>query len=306
MNNLYIDPDPEQTKRIHDRLKSIFIAIFLGAVLACLISIPFAYATTAVWAPTASERLIKLPGQHLEKAVESDFRKSELATALEETEANSQLKQSTLGDLQKAIEQADGETRVELQHQFLLEKKNYVEMLKENQDLRRKRARIKLRLYERLLGKLSRKKQAGSPQQKHLVSLQENAQARFQSSLSKVDMKLMQSVAMGTSRYSQEYARNMSAIESLVAAVNAHPSNQAPALNGIALSQSDYLRSLISRNEAELALVDQERIILAHMAKLISLDALALSEETQLASQDLDAPSDDVPRSYVVEYFINQ
>lgn len=276
-----------------------------GFLVAMTLSPSFAAASTS-WSPSASERLIKLPGQHLEKAIERDFRKSELATALKNTESRTRLKQNTLGDLQQAIDQADGETRYDLQHQFLMEKKDYVQMLKENQDLRAKRAKIKMRLYERLLTKLNRKNKAHTPQQKHLVNLQESAQARFQSSTAKVDMKLMHSMALGESRYSGEYARNMSAIESLVAAVNAHPSNQTPELNGIELSQADYLRHLISQNEAELALVDQERIILGHMAKLVSLDALALSEETQLASEGYDDVEPDEPRSYALEYFITQ
>lgn len=263
-------------------------------------------AASATWSPSASERLIKLPGQHIEKAVESDFRQSDLNHALQNTEQKSKLKQSTLGDLQRAIEQADGDTVYDLQHQYLVEKKNYVQMLKENQDLRRKRATIKLRLYGQLLGKLNRKKQVKTSGQKQLISLQDAAQTRFQSSLSKVDMKLMHSMVIGESRYSSEYAKNMNAIESLVAAVNAHPSNQMPAVNGIPLSQADYLRNLISQNEAELALVDQENTILAHMAKLVSLDALALSENTQLASEDLGGPQTEERRSYGLEYFITQ
>lgn len=278
----------------------------LGGFLAITALLPSIAAASASWSPTASERLIKLPGQHLEKAIESDFRKSGLATALKNTESRTRLKQSTLGDLQQAIDKAEGETRYDLQHQFLMEKKDYVQMLKENQDLRTKRAKIKLRLYERLLTKLNRKNKVHTPQQKHLVNLQETAQARFQSSMSKVDVKLMHSMALGESRYSNEYARNMSAIDSLVAAVNAHPSNQTPEINGVELNQADYLRLLISQNESELALVDQERVILGHMAKLVSLDALALSEETQMASESYGEEVPDEPRSYALEYFITQ
>ncbi|MEH6496177.1 MAG: hypothetical protein V7740_10580 [Pseudomonas marincola] len=286
-------------------LRHLVLSLPVAGILISSSIISSAIAADTSWAPTASERLIKLPGNHLEKAVESDFRKSELAAALIETEDSAKLKQATLGDLQGAIERADGETRYELQHQFLLEKKSYVTMLKENQDLRQKRARIKLRLYERLLGKLNRKKQGNTAGQKQLVSLQQTARARMKSSLSKVDMKLMQSVAMSESRYSREYARNISALENLVAAVNAHPANQAPELNGVPLSQEDYLRQLISQNEAEVALVNQERAIVSNMAKLISLDALALSEETLFASEDLGRAPEEERQKYAIDFFIN-
>jgi len=286
--------------------RSLMLGLPVAGILIGSSMTSSAIAADSSWAPTASERLIKLPGNHLEKAVESDFRKSELAAALIETEDSAKLKQETLGDLQGAIERAEGETRYELQHQFLLEKKSYVTMLKENQDLRQKRARIKLRLYERLLRKLNRKKQGNTAGQKQLVSLQQVARERLKSSLSKVDMKLMQSVAMSESRYSREYARNISALENLVAAVNTHPANQAPALNGVPLSQEDYLRQLISQNEAELGLVNQERAIVANMAKLISLDALALSEETQFASEDLGRAPEEERQKYAIDFFINQ
>lgn len=286
--------------------RTLCFSLLIGGLLLNSVLIPGAVASTAAWSPTASEKLIKLPGKYLERAVESDYRKSPLAAALETTENRTKLKQATLGDLQQAIERAEGEVRLDLQHQFLIEKKSYVEMLKENQDLRVKRAKTKLRLYGRLLGKLSRKKQSKTPGQKQLVSLQKSARQRLKSSASKIDMKLMQSVAMGASKYSREYARNLGALESLVAAVNDHPANQSPTTNGVVLSQADYLRQLVSQNEAELALVNQERIILSHMARLVSLDALALTEETQIASEDLGLEPVQKERGFGLEYFINQ
>ena len=245
--------------------------------------------SAAGWSPKASEQLIKLPGDYLKKAVDNDFARSRLAAELTRLDKNIALKQQTLADLQEAVERADGDLRLELQHQFLAEKRNYIELMKEHQDLRSRRARTKMRLYEGLLAKINRSKRATTPQQAALISNQTAARERFEASAAQIDTRLLASSATSESRYAREYAKNLAAIESLVQAVKSHPMNQAPQIAGVPVSREEYLRQLVAENQAEIAVVGQERTILGYMAKLVSLDALALSEgidaapETELA-----------------------
>ena len=56
------------------------------------------------WAPVASERLIRLPGESLEKAIENDFARSGLARQLGDVEERIALKQMTLGDMKEAVD----------------------------------------------------------------------------------------------------------------------------------------------------------------------------------------------------------
>lgn len=268
---------------------TILIALAVaGAVLAA----PALAKNPATWSPSASEQLIKLPGDYLKKAVDNDFARSRLAAALVGLDKNIALKQQTLADLQAAIERADGELRTELQHQFLEEKRNYIEMMKEHQDLRARRANTKVRLYERLLSKLNRAQRAVTPQQADLLTKQNSARERFEASAAKIDTRLLSSSVAAESKYAREYAKNLSAIESLVQAVKSHPMNQTPQIAGVPVSRGEYLRQLVAENQAEVAVVDQERAILGYMAKLVSLDALALSEgidapaETEIANAD--------------------
>ncbi len=81
------------------------------------------------------------------------------------------------------------------------------------------------------------------------------------------------------SRYAAAYAVNLAAIERLSAAVKAHPMNHEARSDTAGLSKEDHLRGLIAGAEAELANLDQEATILGFMAKLVSLDAMALSED---------------------------
>ena len=253
-----------------------------GVITASLIAASTAGARTpaddATWSPRTSERLIKLPSNFLKKAIEQDYAKSSLAAAVRETEEKMNLKVKTLEDLRGAMEQAEGDLRIELRHQFLAEKRAYLDLVANHQSLRRKHARTKIRVYENLLGKIKHKNTAQTPQRAALIDKQTAARDRFENTIAKVDAKLFRSSLMTESKYAREYAKNVSAIEQLVQAVNAHPMNEQPKLDGALVSREDFVRQLIGENEATIAVLDQEQSILGYMAKLVALDALALSE----------------------------
>ncbi len=254
------------------------LALAVGVHLA-LGTIGAALAETPSWQPSATERLVKLPSTYLNKAIDRDFAESELAVALNDTTTRIGLKSQTLADLQAAIEQAEGDVRTELRHQFLAEKREFINLMGERQELHAKRIRTKIRLYERLLKKLEGRGRAMSPAKAALMQKQEEALQRFENSVASVDLKLFNSTVEGESKYQKDYAKNMAAIEQLVQAIKEHPMNVEPEIDGQPVSKPDYLRQLIAQNEANLAIVDQEENILGYMAKLVALDAMALSEE---------------------------
>lgn len=264
-------------------------------------------ADEATWSPRASERLVKLPSNFLKKAIEQDYAKSSLAAAVRETEEKMALKVKTLEDLRGAIRQAEGDLRVELRHQFLAEKRAYLELVADQQALRRKQAQTKIRIYEDLLGKIKRARGAQTPQRAALIEKQNAARERFEHSIAKVDAKLFRSSLVTESKYAREYAKNVAAIEQLVQAVNAHPMNERPKLNGTIVSREEYLRDLIGENEATLAVLDQEQSILGYMAKLVALDAMALSEAVEggdAADPKIRKPETDVTNA--VELFVSR
>jgi len=259
------------------------------------------------WAPQSSERLVKLPATYLKKAIDKDFANSSLASALAESEQNVKLKTQTLQDLQGAIDRADGELRVELQHQFLAEKQDFLKQMARNRELRRKRAETKIRIYERLLGRLKQSSGAMGAQQVALVQKQERARQRFESSLSKVDAKLFQSALAAESRYARDYAKNVAAVERLVRAINAHPMNEQSKIDGTVVTKEDFIRKLIADNQADLSILDQEQSLLAFMAKLVSLDALALSEQIEPSTgDDQGGETQKAGLSDAVDYFVSR
>ena len=256
------------------------------------------------WQPKVSERLVKLPPAYMKKSLDRDFARSALGQAVQDIEREIGLKTQTLADLQQAIEQADGDVLIELKHQFLAEKRGYLDMMQQKQDLQRKQVSTRHRVLERLLAKLNRKAGGMSPAKQKLADQQTAARQRFNASASKVDMNLFAESDVPESKYSREYDKNLQAIQSLVAAIKSHPMNSQSALDDD-ISKPEYVRRMVADAEAELALIDQESQILGFMAKIVALDAMVLSEEiadSDYADSDITEPTD---ITSVVNLFVN-
>jgi hypothetical protein len=253
----------------------------------------------ANWSPTSSERLVKLPSTYLKKAIDQDFAKSALAVALNDTGEEIKFKVKTLEDLRGAIERADGDLRTELQHQYLAEKRAYLTLVANHQSMRAKRARTKIRVYERLLRKMRRNKGGLTPQRVALIEKQKQARSRFEAAAPKVDAKLFRSALLSESKYAREYARNVSAIEKLVQAINSHPMNERADLDGKGIGKEDFIRQLVGESEADLAVLDQEKTVLGYMAKLVALDAMALTES--LETDGIEVAEGETDKKHVSE-----
>ena len=144
--------------------------------------------------------------------------------------------------------------------------------------MRRKQALTRKRLYETLLARSRAAGAARDPVTADLMASQQAARERFKASLDAVDMKILGSEYSAQSRYGAEYAKSKIAMDSLLAAIDAHPMNQRPMLDGEEMSRESYLRQLIVDYDVELSLMAQEEQILGYMAKLVALDAMALAD----------------------------
>lgn len=236
-------------------------------------------ASAPTWAPKSSERLVKLPPSYLKKSLDRDFADSPLGAALKQNASKIGYKGNTLADLQGSIEEAEGELRLELRHQFLAEKRAYLDLMADQIDLSRKQAKTRLKLFEKMLDDLAREKAADTPATRELVAKQTLARERMQSSLAKVDLKVFETATVSESRYAVKYGQNVQAIETLLSRINTHGMNQPLTAEGVEMTKEEFIRHMAVEAEAELALADQDDTILGYMAKLVALDAMALSEE---------------------------
>lgn len=250
-----------------------------ATALGLLLAFAPAFADVPEWRPESSERLVKLPATYLKKSLEHDFAESALGTALRGADSEIGLKAKTLGDLQNAIAKSEGDMRMEMRHQFLHEKRAYVDMMSRRNELQRARVRTQTRLLEDMLARMRPGVNGDSPMKQELIKRQDAARARFESSLNAVDMRLFSASSMPESKYSAKYSENAAAIEQLVARINTHKMNDAVVAEGENMTKEDYVRQMLADAQAESALIDQEDTILGYMAKLVALDALALADE---------------------------
>ncbi len=257
------------------------------------------------WTPQSSEKLVKLPATYLKKSIESDFAESTLGLAIAKTDENSGMKLQTLRDLRNAVEQAEGDVQTELRHQFLGEKRAYLDLVAERNRLQRSRLAVRRKLFERMLEKLDSRSAEMTKAKRQLVDKQTAARQRFESSFEKVDLRLFETSAVPESRYGRKHAENMAVIEQLVSRIKQHRMNNAVEQDGRALTKEEYIRGLLAETLAEISLLDQEETIIGYMAKLVALDALGLAEQTL----DQDAADSDTPGAagpaIAAEFFLN-
>jgi hypothetical protein len=245
------------------------------------------------WSPRASEKLVKLPSTVFKKSIEHDFRESGLGLAISSLQDDERLKMNTLVDLKNAIDSAEDETRTELRHQLLSEKRAYIEMVAQKNELQRKHLLTKQKLFERMLATMGERQASLTPARRELIKRQDAARARFASSFDNVDVAIFKSSSGRESKYTVKYAENMVAIEKLFARIKNHKMNLSVEVEGQALTKSEYVRHLLAESQADMALLDQEETILGYMAKNVAFDALALSEMTFDAElSDSDNPGE--------------
>jgi len=249
-----------------------------GVAGVALTAVPAAANTPAPqWSPQASERLVKLPTTYLEQALKQDFQGSELANAMGSVESRLQAKVQSLGELKQAVQQAqDPELRTELEHQLLVEKKDYVTLLGQRADLERQQIDTRKRIYEQLHAKAA----ADGPKtaiEADLAAKQQAAYERFRKVQDQVDMRMFGQVAAERSKYAKEYEQTQQAINKLASAIEQHPMSESATIDGREVSKKEYLQALISQAETDLALLDQQEQLFGYMAKLVALDAMALS-----------------------------
>jgi len=287
--------------------KTLIILMAIVTLIGVFSPQSFANEREPSWKVKSSERLVKMPPRYLNKSLDQDFSESSLGQAFAQSGRDLNLKGETLKDLQAAVRETDGEIKVEMRHQFLIEKKTYIEIMSDRNEMRRKKIKTKLKVVEAALDNLVEKNAPISKVRRDLITNQDAARERFSSSLEKVDMKLFQSANIPQSKYAMKHAKNIAAIEQLMKGINSHKMSNTNGRDGEKQTKEEYLRQMVADAESELALIEQENAILGYMAKLVALDAMDLSEQAMdadLATLNTAGGSSINP-SQAVTFFIN-
>ena len=239
-------------------------------------------ASSDSWTPRLSEKIIMLPPHQIERAVENDYKSSPLAAAL--TGLDGQIAQAvntteTLMGMKSSISPEDS---LELRHQIISSKRDYIKLTGDKLNKNRERLESKRDVYENLLRQAQRQNRKNDGQVS-VVALQEEARERAQKAQARISQSFELMDYQKPTKTSEAYDRNLNAIEAIRQAIQQHPMQSQMPLTDIS-DQPRALQAMIAQVEVEISLVMLEEELLGHMAQLLALDAMALADDVSNGS----------------------
>lgn len=241
------------------------------------------------WQPVASDKLIKLPANIIEKRIQQDFEASPMAMHIVGLEQQMQDKLSQLKSLGELMTESEGEELINQRFELVQQKSEYLDLMQEAQTLRQTALAKKQALYQSVLSKLRNKNGRISQGEVYqLKQRQAEARERMQKVLSQVDSSLMHAGLDKRSPYADEFALNLAKVEDLKNAISKHKANASPTLGDVEVTSEEYVRQLLMQASTEQSLLDQEALMFSYMAKLVALDAQALEYEISFGDEDTE------------------
>lgn len=272
--------------RFNNRFPARFcLKVLIGLML---MVVPWvANSQSADWVPVSSEKLIQLPAGYLDRYVEQDFRRSSLAQSVDAANSAMDAQLSRMTSLRDRLASAQKHEQIDLRHQLLLAKSEYIDAVEEKQRLDRHALDKKSTLYQGLLrAMLKDQRSRNDPVSITLVSQQKAARERMQRSVAVVNEVLDAEPGFKPSQYSEQYRENLARVEALKSAIAEHVANASPLIDGEDVSREEFVRFLLANVESDRALLDQEQLMLGYMARLVALDAHGLEQELMLGEHN--------------------
>lgn len=239
------------------------------------------------WKPVASDKLIKLPANIIEKRIQKDFQASAMAMRMVALDADMQEKVSVIKSILQTMPDLEGEAAQNQRFELVQYKSEYLDLLQESHTLHQSALEKKQNLYSNVLDKM--RLQTGKISSNESYQIQQAqiaARKRMEKVIVEVDQSLMHLGVDKSSPYTDEYSKNLNQIEKLKMAINRHKTNESPKVNGVDISSEEYLRQLLMGVSTEQSLLDQEALMLSYMAKLVALDAQALEYEMAYGDEE--------------------
>ncbi len=253
------------------------------------------------WQPQIVEKMYILPPKQLDRVLNNDFRNSSLYLNLKTADDKIKSRYSKIDQLNKSIPQFKGDEQIELKHQVIVEKKEYITDMSERLKIKREHLLTKKRFFEKIKRKTLFQKgnQNFKAQSKFQVS-REKALQRSKKLDKKISNLLIGNNMSNNSKYFSEYQKTMLAMQKLETKIKSHPKFQD---NDLLINSENKLESLnvfIDKLESELSVLALKEQVLTKMAKLVSLDAMELADSLQInisqgnEFKDVNDPTDSI------------
>ena len=253
------------------------------------------------WQPQIVEKMYILPPKQLDRVLNNDFRNSSLYLNLKTADDKIKSRYSKIDQLNKSIPQFKGDEQIELKHQVIVEKKEYITDMSERLKIKREHLLTKKRFFEKIKRKtLFQKGNQNFKAQSKFQASREKALKRSKKLDKKISNLLIGNNMSNNSKYFSEYQKTMSAMQQLETKIKSHPKFQE---NDLLLNSENKLESLnvfIDKLESELSVLALKEQVLTKMAKLVSLDAMELADSLQInisqgnEFKDVNDPADSV------------
>ena len=253
------------------------------------------------WQPQIVEKMYILPPKQLDRVLNNDFRNSSLYLNLKTADDKIKSRYSKIDQLNKSIPQFKGDEQIELKHQVIVEKKEYITDMSERLKIKREHLLTKKRFFEKIKRKtLFQKGNQNFKAQSKFQASREKALKRSKKLDKKISNLLIGNNMSNNSKYFSEYQKTMSAMQQLETKIKSHPKFQE---NDLLLNSENKLESLnvfIDKLESELSVLALKEQVLTKMARLVSLDAMELADSLQInispgnEFKDVNDPTDSV------------
>ena len=253
------------------------------------------------WQPQIVEKMYILPPKQLDRVLNNDFRNSSLYLNLKTADDKIKSRYSKIDQLNKSIPQFKGDEQIELKHQVIVEKKEYITDMSERLKIKREHLLTKKRFFEKIKRKtLFQKGNQNFKAQSKFQASREKALQRSKKLDKKITNLLIGNNMSNNSKYFSEYQKTMLAMQKLETKIKSHPKFQE---NDLLLNSENKLESLnvfIDKLESELSVLALKEQVLTKMAKLVSLDAMELADSLQInisqgnEFKDVNDPTDSV------------
>ncbi len=286
------------------KIKSNKIIVFL--ILTILFfqnsKITYAISIEGEWKPQIVEKMYVLPPKQLNRVLENDFKSSSLAATLNKKDIKIRDRQSKINKLNEAILSFDGEEKIELQHQIIIEKKDYIKDMHQLLKMKKKELNTKKQFFKKIENKLIVKNTLG----KSNNSI-ENERNKIIERTTQLDEKIFDNILISNSKkskYLNAYSKNKRAIDSLRKAIKKHPMSQLTS-QLMPDNKIQSIKNLVENIETEVSIIELKEELLNYMAKLVALDAMQLAENLSDSNEFINNQSIYNDPNDVIEFFIN-
>ena len=253
------------------------------------------------WQPQIVEKMYILPPKQLDRVLNNDFRNSSLYLNLKTADDKIKSRYSKIDQLNKSIPQFKGDEQIELKHQVIVEKKEYITDMSERLKIKREHLLTKKRFFEKIKRKtLFQKGNQNFKAQSKFQASRQKALQRSKKLDKKISNLLIGNNMSNNSKYFSEYQKTMLAMQKLETKIKSHPKFQE---NDLLMNSENKLESLnvfIDKLESDLSVLALKEQVLTKMAKLVSLDAMELADSLQInisqgnEFKDVNDPTDSI------------